>query len=160
MDNDNCFTGHVEIMFSFLHHLLSGIVSRVMLAVVAILGLPTACHVTVLFHICGNLKSYIRVGPWLVGDFRSWWPGFSHRSCGICDGQSCTGIGFLQVLWFPMPLLIPPTAPYSLIQSVMMYSLYFDSIKGHQTYLHWGGGLHLAMPIFYCLYCKNSSSFH
>jgi hypothetical protein len=29
------------------------------------------------------------------------------RSCGICGGQS----GFLQVLLFPPPILIPPTAP-------------------------------------------------
>jgi hypothetical protein len=35
------------------------------------------------------------------------------RSCGICGGQSGTGAGFLRVLWFPLPILIPPTAPYS-----------------------------------------------
>jgi hypothetical protein len=33
------------------------------------------------------------------------------RSCGICGGQSGTGAGFLRVLRFPMPILIPPTAP-------------------------------------------------
>jgi hypothetical protein len=32
------------------------------------------------------------------------------RSCGICDGQSGTGAGFLRVLRFPLPILIPPTA--------------------------------------------------
>jgi hypothetical protein len=33
------------------------------------------------------------------------------RSCGICGGQSCMGAGFLRVLRFPLPILIPPTAP-------------------------------------------------
>jgi hypothetical protein len=32
-------------------------------------------------------------------------------SCGICGGQSGTGAGFLRVLRFPLPILIPPTAP-------------------------------------------------
>jgi hypothetical protein len=31
------------------------------------------------------------------------------KSCGICDGQSGPGAGFLQVLRFPLPVLIPPT---------------------------------------------------
>jgi hypothetical protein len=35
------------------------------------------------------------------------------RSCGICDGQSGTGEGFLRVLRFPLPIFIPPTAPHS-----------------------------------------------
>jgi hypothetical protein len=35
------------------------------------------------------------------------------RSCGICGGQSGIGTGLLQVLRFPVPILIPPTAPYS-----------------------------------------------
>jgi hypothetical protein len=33
------------------------------------------------------------------------------RSCGIWGGQSGTGAGFLRVLQFPLPILIPPTAP-------------------------------------------------
>jgi hypothetical protein len=32
-------------------------------------------------------------------------------SCGICGGQSGAGAGFLQVLRFPLPILIPPIAP-------------------------------------------------
>jgi hypothetical protein len=35
-------------------------------------------------------------------------------SCGICGGQSGTEVRFLWVLQFPLPILIPPIAPYSL----------------------------------------------
>jgi hypothetical protein len=35
------------------------------------------------------------------------------RSCGICGGQSSAGAGFLRVLPFPLPILIPPTASHS-----------------------------------------------
>jgi hypothetical protein len=34
-------------------------------------------------------------------------------SCGICGGWSGTGAVFLLVLRFPLPILIPPTAPQS-----------------------------------------------
>jgi hypothetical protein len=34
------------------------------------------------------------------------------RSCGICGGQSGTGAGFLRVLRFPLPILIPSNAPH------------------------------------------------
>jgi hypothetical protein len=40
---------------------------------------------------------------------------FRVRLCGICDGQSGTGVGFLRVTRFHLPILIPPTASYSLI---------------------------------------------
>jgi hypothetical protein len=35
------------------------------------------------------------------------------RSCGISGGQSGTGAGFLRVLRFLLPILIPPVAPHS-----------------------------------------------
>jgi hypothetical protein len=35
------------------------------------------------------------------------------RSCGICGGQSGSGAGFLRVLQCPLPIIIPPNAPYS-----------------------------------------------
>jgi hypothetical protein len=34
-------------------------------------------------------------------------------SCGMCGGHSGIGAGFLQVLRFPLPITIPPTAPHS-----------------------------------------------
>jgi hypothetical protein len=35
------------------------------------------------------------------------------RSCEIYGGRSVTGAGFLRVLPFPLPSLIPPTVPHS-----------------------------------------------
>jgi hypothetical protein len=35
------------------------------------------------------------------------------RSCCICGGICGNGTGFLEVLRFPLPILIPPTAPHS-----------------------------------------------
>jgi hypothetical protein len=31
-------------------------------------------------------------------------------ACGVCGGQSGTGVGFPRVLWFPLPM-IPPNSP-------------------------------------------------
>jgi hypothetical protein len=33
--------------------------------------------------------------------------------CGICGGQTGAGAGFLRVLWFLLPIFIPPVAPQS-----------------------------------------------
>jgi hypothetical protein len=49
----------------------------------------------------------------LVAGFSPWWPGFHPRSCWIYDGRSGTENGFVQLHWFPLPILIPPTAPHS-----------------------------------------------
>jgi hypothetical protein len=37
------------------------------------------------------------------------------RLCGMCGAKSGAGAGFLRVLRFPLPILIPPTAPHSLL---------------------------------------------
>jgi hypothetical protein len=34
------------------------------------------------------------------------------RSCGICGGQSGTGMGLLQMIYFPLPVLTHPAAPH------------------------------------------------
>jgi hypothetical protein len=34
-------------------------------------------------------------------------------SSGIYGGQSGAGAGFLRVLWFPLPIFIPPNSPSS-----------------------------------------------
>jgi hypothetical protein len=41
------------------------------------------------------------------------WVQSQFRSCGVCGGLSCTGVGFLQVLQFPQPILIPLSTQYS-----------------------------------------------
>jgi hypothetical protein len=33
--------------------------------------------------------------------------------CGVCGGQCGTGAGFIRVLWFPLPVVIPPISPSS-----------------------------------------------
>jgi hypothetical protein len=43
------------------------------------------------------------------------WVRFQVRSCGICGGRSDIGAGFLRVLRFLMPILIPPNVPYTSI---------------------------------------------
>jgi hypothetical protein len=32
---------------------------------------------------------------------------------GFCGGQSGTGVGFLRLLRFPLPIIIPPISPSS-----------------------------------------------
>jgi hypothetical protein len=34
-------------------------------------------------------------------------------ACRVCGGQSATGAGFLRVLQFPLPIIIPPISPSS-----------------------------------------------
>jgi hypothetical protein len=51
-------------------------------------------------------------------------------SCGICGGQSGTGASFLLVLRFPLPILIPPTAPQS---SSTIRGWYNRPISGRRT---------------------------
>jgi hypothetical protein len=52
------------------------------------------------------------------------------RPCGIFGGQSGTGAGFLQVLLFPLPILIRPSAPHS---SPIIRGWYNRPISGRRT---------------------------
>jgi hypothetical protein len=54
------------------------------------------------------------------------------RTCGICGGPSGTVPGFLRVLRFPLPILIPPTAPHSssIIQGCTIGQLVADVPSG------------------------------
>jgi hypothetical protein len=49
---------------------------------------------------------------------------------GICGGQSGAKAGFLRVLLFPLPILIPPTAPHS---TSIIQGWYNRSISGRRT---------------------------
>jgi hypothetical protein len=51
-------------------------------------------------------------------------------SSGICGGQSGAGAGFLRVLWFLLPVLIPPTAPHS---SSLVRGWYNRPVSGRRT---------------------------
>jgi hypothetical protein len=55
-------------------------------------------------------QEVIRWLPTSAARVRAWvW------SCGICGGQSGAGAGLLVVLRFPMPIIIPPIAPVTII---------------------------------------------
>jgi hypothetical protein len=58
------------------------------------------------------------------------------KSCGICGGQSGGGAGFLRVLRFPLPILIPPTAPHS---SSINRGWYNRTISGRRIKLSFNG---------------------
>jgi hypothetical protein len=32
-------------------------------------------------------------------------------ACGVCGGQSDSGVGLLRILWFPLPIIIPSISP-------------------------------------------------
>jgi hypothetical protein len=52
------------------------------------------------------------------------------KSCRICGGQSGTGAGFLRVVRFPLPILIPPNAPHS---SSIIQGWYSRPVSGRRT---------------------------
>jgi hypothetical protein len=56
------------------------------------------------------------------------------KSCGTCCEQNGTGAGFLRVLQFPLPILIPPTAPHSSSSSSsIIWGWYKRPISGRRT---------------------------
>jgi hypothetical protein len=61
-----------------------------------------------LFIGCTIAQAVSRWLPTVAAWVRAWvW------SCGNCGGQSGAGVVFLQVRWFPLPIIIPPIAPQS-----------------------------------------------
>jgi hypothetical protein len=52
------------------------------------------------------------------------------KSCGLCGEQSGNGAGFLRVHRFPLPILIPPTAPHS---SSIIRRWYNRPVSGRRT---------------------------
>jgi hypothetical protein len=68
---------------------------------------------------CRVLVLFIFKGRAIAQAVRRWFPTAATRvraqvrSCGICGGQSGTGAGLLQVLRFPLSIIIPPTAPHT-----------------------------------------------
>jgi hypothetical protein len=67
----------------------------------------------------GKLKDRVILGRAIAQAVSRWLPTAAAllraqvSSCETCGGQSGTGAGFLPVLWFPLPILIPRTAPHS-----------------------------------------------
>jgi hypothetical protein len=51
-------------------------------------------------------------------------------SCGICGGQSGSVADFLYMLQFPLPILIPPTAPHS---SFIVRGWHSRPVNGRRT---------------------------
>jgi hypothetical protein len=56
---------------------------------------------------------------------------FQVRSCIIYGRQSGNETGFLQVILFPLPILIPPTVPHPTI--AMLYRLDIESLVKYAT---------------------------
>jgi hypothetical protein len=87
------------------------------------------------------------------------------RSCGICGGQSGTGAGFLRILRFPLPLLIPPTAPHSSYIMRGWYSRPNNDRRTkwtHELKMQRGRNLlcRTICRFYYCYQLKLASVFH
>jgi hypothetical protein len=57
-------------------------------------------------------------------------------SCGICGGQNSAGAAFLQILRFPLPILIPPIAPYSSITGAGTIMQLLGDVPNGLAWLH------------------------
>jgi hypothetical protein len=68
----------------------------------------TFIHIYIDIKGCAIAQAVIRRPPTAAAWIRS-----QVRLCGICGVQSGAGASFLQVLRFPLPVFIPPTAPHS-----------------------------------------------
>jgi hypothetical protein len=72
-------------------------------------------YVYSLSHKFNNILAMLKLKRLFVFPVTAAWVQSRVRSCGICGGQSGTGVGFLEVLWFALWISIPPSAPHSLI---------------------------------------------
>jgi hypothetical protein len=65
-----------------------------------------------------NQKSLNTVGRAVAQVVSHWLPTAAARvrvraACGVCGGQSGPGAGFLRVLRFPLPIIVPSISPSS-----------------------------------------------
>jgi hypothetical protein len=75
------------------------------------------------------------VSHWLLNAVA--WIRSQVRSYRIYGGEYGTEVGFLCVFWFPLPVLIPPTSPHTVIKlSLMLYSLNMGSVAKQPTKKH------------------------
>jgi hypothetical protein len=90
------------------------------------------------FGQANKLYYVLRTGRAIAQAVSSWLPTAAVQvraqvgSCGICGEQSGAGAGFLRVLRFPLPILIPPTAPHSSSMSIVR-GWYNRPVSGRRT---------------------------
>jgi hypothetical protein len=66
----------------------------------------------------GRVQAQLREDRVVAQAVSRWLPTAAARvriqaACGVCGGQSSNGAGFLRVLLFPLPIIIPPISPSS-----------------------------------------------
>jgi hypothetical protein len=114
---------------------------------------------------CGLVKVYRKIGRAIARTASRRLPTAEARvraqvkSCVICCGRSDTGAGFLRVLRFPLPILIPPTSPHSSSGAGTIGQLVWPhpkKMKKLKLLKNWGGGAYCFDH--HCLY--KMQSFH